>query len=158
MFHDPKSFKFTQALEICQEYLAIETQLIDWYEKELYGEGWQVFGLFDFPHGNAIASHIQQAPVTASIIEKYIPHHGAAGFSLLKPQTKIKPHQGYQGNFLRCHLGLKIPSGDCGLQVKNEVRYWQEGKVIIFDDRIVHQAWNLTTENRVILLIDFEIK
>ena len=133
MFYDPSYFNFTQALEA----------------------NWQVFGLFDFPHAKAIASHVQQCPVTASLIEQHIPTHGAAGFSLLQPKTQIKPHQGYQGDFLRCHLGLKIPQGDCALKVNNEIRNWKQGKVIIFDDRVIHNAWNLTQEKRVILLIDF---
>ena len=159
-FYHPSYFAFSQALEenwtdVYREYLNIQPNLQDWQEKKLYGEGWQVFGLFNFPHGGAIEPNVKKCPLTVSLVQQYIPTHGAAGFSVLQPMTKIKPHQGYQGDFLRCHLGLKIPNGNCFLKVEEEIRRWQEGKVLIFDDRVWHEAWNLTETKRVILLVDF---
>jgi beta-hydroxylase len=160
MFVDTGHFGFTRVLEenwrvIYDEFLGIKTDLIDWFEKDLYGAGWQVYGLFDFPRGQPLAEGIQRCPLTASLIQRHMPSHGAAGFSVMQPGTRIKPHTGYDGAFLRCHLGLRIPSGDCALQVKEEVRRWEDGKVMIFDDRAQHAAWNLTGQVRVILLIDF---
>ena len=81
--------------------------------------------------------------------------HGAVGFSVLRADTRIASHQGYPGLFLRCHLGLEVPDGDCALKVGDEVRHWQTGKVLIFDDRLQHEAWNMTAQERVILLLDF---
>ena len=160
MFFDPHRFAFAAPLEkdsqaVYDEYLGIQDQLIDWFEPELYGEGWKVFGLFDFPHGNPLAGNIRQCPRTAALIERHIPRHGAAGFSVLRPGTRIKPHVGYAGSFLRCHLGLRVPPGDCGLRLAGATRRWQEGKVLIFDDRFEHSAWNMTGEERVVLLVDF---
>jgi beta-hydroxylase len=160
MFHDAAQVSFVSSLEqnwegIYREYLGVRMSLIDWSERELYGKGWKVFGLFDFPHGIAIAENVAKCRLTAELIEGHVPHHGAAGFSVLKPGTRIQPHVGYQGSFLRCHLGLSIPDGDCGLTVAGETRRWQPGKAMVFDDRNEHSAWNLTSEERVVLLVDF---
>lgn len=160
MLYDPKNYLFTASLEagwreIYREYTGVRDLLIDWFEPELYGEGWKVYGLYDFPHGKPLAENIRRCPNTARLIERHVPHHGAAGFSVLKPGTQIKPHVGYAGNFLRCHLGLSVPSGDCALRTANEVHNWQEGRVMVFDDRQEHSAWNLTDAERVVLLVDF---
>ena len=160
MFYDPHAFRFAEPLEagwraILQEYHSVQDQLIDWFETELYGEGWKVYGLFDFPHGRPLPANIAQCPQTAALVERHVPRHGAAGFSVLLPGTRIQPHRGYAGEFLRCHLGLSVPAGDCGLRVGSEIRNWQEGKVMIFDDRDEHAAWNMTPEARVVLLVDF---
>lgn len=160
MFHPAGAFEFAAVLErrwptVYQEYLGIRDALIDWFERELYDEGWKVFGLFDFPHGRAIDANVARCPVTAALVAEHLPTHGAAGFSVLKPHTRIRPHVGYQGDFLRCHLGLEIPAGDCGLTVAGETRRWEPGRVLVFDDRALHEAWNLTGEDRAVLLIDF---
>jgi beta-hydroxylase len=160
MFHDAHRFAFTARLEehwsgIYAEYLGVANRLVDWFERELYGEGWQVFGLFDFPHGRAIAENVARCPLTASLIERHVPRHGAAGFSVLRPGTRIRPHEGFPGPFLRCHVGLRVPPGDCGLRVADESRGWKEGEALVLDDRVRHEAWNLTGEERVVLLLDF---
>jgi aspartyl/asparaginyl beta-hydroxylase (cupin superfamily) len=157
---DARQFEFAAALSasasaVYAEFLDIEHELIDWFERELHGEGWKVFGLFDFPHGRPIAKNIRRCPRTAALIGRHIPHHGAAGFSVLKPGSRIKPHTGYAGPFLRCHLGLKVPEGDCGIRVGSETRRWREGEVLVLDDRYEHEAWNATGEDRVVLLVDF---
>jgi beta-hydroxylase len=160
MFYDPALFAFTAVLRqhwrrIADDYQTIRESLVDWYEKKLYGEGWKVFGLFDFPHGQPIEPNIRRCSFTAGLVQEHIPTHGAAGFSVLRPQTVIQAHQGYPGDFLRCHLGLRIPAGDCALKVNGETRPWEAGGVLVFDDRLPHEAWNRTDGERVIFLVDF---
>jgi beta-hydroxylase len=159
-FHDAERFAFVAALrrhwrEIHGEFLGVQDRLVDWFERELYGEGWKVFGLYDFPHGKPIADHVARCPLTAGLVARHVPRHGAAGFSVLRPGTRIQPHAGYPGEFLRCHLGLRVPPGDCGLRVGGEARAWREGEALILDDRFEHEAWNLTAQERVLLLVDF---
>jgi beta-hydroxylase len=159
-FYPSAAFPFAAVLEreterIRAEFHGVREQMIDWVERELYGEGWKVFGLFDFPHGAPLEAGVRACPHTAALIAEHVPTHGAAGFSLLRPGTRIQPHQGYQGRFLRCHLGLEIPAGDCGLRIEHETRRWEAGRTLIFDDRLTHEAWNLTAEERVVLLVDF---
>ena len=159
-FAEPSAFAFTAPLAaawraIYGEYLGIRDRLIDWVEPELYGEGWKVFGLYDFPHGRPIAANIAACPITAALVARHVPRHGAAGFSVLRPGTRIQPHLGYAGRFLRFHLGLRVPEGDCGLRVGHHTARWRDGEALVFDDRVEHEAWNLTAGERVILLVDF---
>ena len=93
-------------------------------------------------------------PETTRIIES-VPGLTTAGFSWMAPGTHIKPHNGYTDTVLRCHLGLVVPP-ECALRVGDQTRSWQEGKTMIFDDTIVHEAWNRGDSQRIILLLDFE--
>jgi ornithine lipid ester-linked acyl 2-hydroxylase len=160
VFHDSREFAFTPALEsswqeIRREYVAVRAGLVEWHERKLYDKGWKVFGLYSFPDGERIGGNIERCPITAELIERSVPGHGAVGFSVLEPRTHIQPHEGYAGAFLRAHLGLIVPVGDCLLKVGGESRPWREGEVMVFDDRIVHQAWNRSDHERVVLLVDF---
>lgn len=74
-------------------------------------------------------------------------------FSRLEPGAHIPPHAGMLNCRLICHLPLIVPAG-CWLRVGNETRQWEEGKLLIFDDSIEHEAKNPTGELRIILLFD----
>jgi aspartate beta-hydroxylase len=74
-------------------------------------------------------------------------------FSLLRPGARIPPHTGMLNTRLICHLPLIVPPG-CALRVGAETRAWEEGKTLIFDDSIEHEAWNDSDRLRVILLFD----
>ena len=74
-------------------------------------------------------------------------------FSLLRPRARIAPHTGVQNTRLVCHLPLIVPPG-CGFRVGNEIRQWEEGKLLIFDDTIEHEAWNDSGEDRMVLIFD----
>lgn len=94
-------------------------------------------------------------PITYSIIRR-IPGVVGASFNLLEPNAEIKPHSGDTNTTYRCHLGLKIPEGlpNCGLKVRDEIRPWKEGKLVVFCDAYIHNAFNYTNLNRYVLLID----
>ena len=74
-------------------------------------------------------------------------------FSRLEPGAHIPPHHGMLNCRLICHLPLIVPQG-CWLRVGNETREWEEGKLLIFDDSIEHEAKNPSGELRIILLFD----
>jgi aspartyl/asparaginyl beta-hydroxylase (cupin superfamily) len=74
-------------------------------------------------------------------------------FSLLRAGARIAPHTGTHNARLICHLPLIVPP-NCGFRVGNEVRQWEEGKLLIFDDTIEHEAWNDSGEDRVVLIFD----
>lgn len=74
-------------------------------------------------------------------------------FSRLRPGTHILPHNGMINTRLICHLPLVVP-GDCALRVGNATRAWQEGRLMIFDDSIEHEAWNRSEADRTILLFE----
>jgi ornithine lipid ester-linked acyl 2-hydroxylase len=160
MIHDASRFEFTRFFasswrEIRDEYTAIADSLVPWMERKLHDGGWDVFGLYDFPHGHPLEANLRRCPRTRDLIERHVPRHGAAGFSVLAPGARIAPHEGWPGSFLRFHLPLIVPAGDCGLRVADTRVRWQEGQPLVFDDRVRHEAWNLTQAPRVILLMDF---
>ena len=101
-------------------------------------------------------------------------------YSTLHPNGIIKAHTGPCNLRLRIHLPLSVPQSSnknehssrknrsddyntmdevkaiipCGMRIGDEIRTWEEGKVLIFDDCYEHEVWNLTKEERVLLLID----
>ena len=77
----------------------------------------------------------------------------AVMFSLLRARTRIPAHNGMLNTRLICHLPLIVPPG-CGFRVGNEIREWEVGKALIFDDSIEHEAWNDSDQDRVVLLFD----
>jgi aspartyl/asparaginyl beta-hydroxylase (cupin superfamily) len=54
---------------------------------------------------------------------------------------------------LICHLPLIVPE-NCRLRVGNHTRTVEEGKMLIFDDSVEHEAWNDSDDVRVILLFE----
>lgn len=94
-------------------------------------------------------------PFTYSLLKKH-PEITLAGIASLEAGGRLFPHSGETNAIVRCHLGIKIPGSlpDCGLRVKDEHRSWIEGDVVCFNDAFNHEAWNLTTEKRYILLFD----
>lgn len=130
-----------------------------WVEHDLYNEsnpdGWKIAPLMI--GGKIIEKNCSLASFLYSII-KDITGLVSASFSLLKPDTHIVPHQGYDEyseKVLRYHLGLIIPKGDIGIRVGPEVKTWKEGESFIFDDFLIHEAWNFSAEDRYVLICDF---
>ncbi|MBW4566491.1 MAG: aspartyl/asparaginyl beta-hydroxylase domain-containing protein [Tolypothrix carrinoi HA7290-LM1] len=158
MFFDKSEFEFTATLEA--NWLVIQKELeqlqpknfVDWPEKYIYNQGWEVFGLYAF--SNRIEDNCRLCPETTKLVEM-IPGMTTAGFSSLAPGTYIGPHFGATKAVLRCHLGLIVPD-ECAIRVDTETRSWQEGKCLIFDDTFEHEAWNKSDKTRIVLLIDFE--
>lgn len=74
-------------------------------------------------------------------------------FSLLRPGARIVSHTGMHNARLICHLPLIVPP-NCGFRVGNDVRQWETGKLLIFDDTIEHEAWNDGDADRVVLIFD----
>lgn len=178
MFYPTEYFPFTRTLEqhwqtVLDELLALpDTRFMPWPETFLYEAGWDVFGLY--ASGKRIADNCALCPETTQLVET-IPGLVTAGFSSLKPMTRIKPHVGYAYSYsangevrsdgalnrdvLRCHLGLIVPKAytenGCALRVADQTHPWTQGECFVFDDTVVHEAWNLTFMTRVVLLLDF---
>lgn len=73
--------------------------------------------------------------------------------SILRPGTHIPPHNGMLNTRLICHIPLVVPAG-CRLRVGAETRDVVEGKAMIFDDSIEHEAWNDGDAVRAVLLFE----
>jgi len=156
MFYPADQFPFITMLEqnwsaIRDEYNHLAaTDFMAWPERHLYNKGWEVFGLYAF--GRRIDKNCQLCPETAKVVES-IPGMVTAGFSQMAPGTHIAPHVGYTSAVLRCHLGIIVPEG-CALRVGPETRTWQEGRCLIFDGTVEHEAWNRSESHRTVLLLD----
>ena len=117
---------------------------------------WSAFYLWQ--DGALVEENAARCPRTVAALERVpMTQMGARTpavlFSLLRPRTRIPPHHGMLNTRLICHLPLIVPPG-CWLRVGNETRFWEEGKLMIFDDSIEHEAHNPTDRLRVILLFD----
>jgi aspartyl/asparaginyl beta-hydroxylase (cupin superfamily) len=114
--------------------------------------------LFLFKDGVTIEENLARCPRTVAALalapQVKIPNRGpTAFFSRLEPGTRIPPHTGSTNTRLTVHIPLIVPP-KCGFRVGAEVREWQPGTALIFDDTIEHEAWNESDEPRVILIFD----
>ncbi len=108
--------------------------------------------------GEEVAANAALCPITMNALRRLplccVPGRTpTALFSLLRPGTHIPPHHGFLNTRLICHLPLIVPPG-CALRVGNETRPWKEGELVVFDDTMEHEAWNRSSELRVVLLFD----
>jgi aspartyl/asparaginyl beta-hydroxylase (cupin superfamily) len=117
---------------------------------------WSAFHLFSKgePHPeNAPRCPRTMAALQAAPLPRIAGRSPMALFSMLRPGATIAPHNGLLNTRLICHLPLVVPP-DCALRVGNEVRRWEMGQALIFDDSIEHEAWNRSNQTRVILLFE----
>lgn len=108
--------------------------------------------------GKPVEENAKRFPKTMAALEKVpLTSFGSrtpdALFSRLEGGAHIPPHTGILNCRLICHLPLIVPQG-CWLRVGNETRTWEEGKLLVFDDSIEHEAKNPSGELRIILLFD----
>jgi aspartyl/asparaginyl beta-hydroxylase (cupin superfamily) len=116
---------------------------------------WKSFMFYTY--GGGVKRNLTKCPNTARLLQT-IPGMTSAFFSILEPHTSIIPHRGVYKGVLRYHLGLVIPNPIdlCGITVGSQTYHWQKGKSLIFDDTVMHNAWNNSNEIRVVLFVDFK--
>ncbi len=163
-FFDPSEFAFTRALEASFPQLRDEVRALREEQFEpapdslttvsgRYDEsGWLWLGLFGF--GPRLEAQRALLPHTACACDA-IPGLVNAGLSLFRPGTHLYPHCGELRGVLRCHLGLIVPPGDVALRIGAEQRSWSEGRCLVFDDSLEHEAWNHAASARVVLIATF---
>jgi len=174
-FYDPKDFPWVQTLEdnyepIKSEYLRLKSANTksdyDPQSHSLHSGNWEW-------HSYLIKGHRQhhfaaQCPKTADVLES-IPGFmigtpfSFAFFSTLHANSKIEAHCAPCNLRLRVHFPIIVPTSStlggnerpsCGIRVADELRHWEEGKTMIFDDAYEHEVWNEGREERVLLLFD----
>jgi beta-hydroxylase len=126
------------------------------HERHLTSDsGWKTY--FFKGYGIEFDPNMERCPETARLIRQ-IPGMTTAMFSILAPGKRIPPHRGPYTGVLRYHLALLVPepAGRCGIRVDREVRHWQEGRSLVFDDVFEHEVWNDTDGTRVVLFVDFK--
>jgi len=116
--------------------------------------GWKRFYLkwYDASHPSAA----ELCPKSVAIL-KSIPTIKAAMFAELPPGGQLNRHRDPYAGSLRYHLGLVTPNDDaCYIDVDGERHSWRDGQGVVFDETYIHEAYNQTTQNRIILFCDVE--
>lgn len=109
-------------------------------------------------HGERRADNCAACPRTAAALEqlplaRVVGHGPEVLFSVFTPGTHLLAHRGVTNTRVVGHLPLIVPP-DCALKVGGEEHVWREGQVVVFDDTYEHEAWNRSTEVRVVLIFD----
>src|SRR6266850_3985657 len=117
-------------------------------------QNWKTFFLAGI--GMNCEENARRCPETMRLLKK-IPGMKTAFFSILSPHKHIPAHRGAYNGILRFHLGLMVPEPQekCRIRIGNEIRHWDEGEGLIFDDTFNHEVWNDTDGYRVVLFVDF---
>ena len=161
-FHDPQAFALARALEnasvdICREVMSIAAK--DYHaeveDRLVAGGAWDVVLFYE--RGKKHLANCSRCPTVTRIIESHATVRTQAGLlyaSKLNPGAHISCHCGPTNMRLRCHLGIEVPSGDCGIRVGGQTQRWVAGKCLVFDDSLEHESWNLTMDPRIVLIID----
>jgi aspartyl/asparaginyl beta-hydroxylase (cupin superfamily) len=160
-WHDSADFPLARALEA--EYPAIRKEILALDDRQFTPEiepiprvgNWNV--LFFHERGRRNDEVCERCPVTSRVIETNRTVSTLAGLcyvSRLAPGTQVTPHHGPTNLRLRCHLGIRVPEGNCGIRVDGQTRQWQEGRCLIFDDFLRHEAWNHAAGDRIVLIVD----
>ena len=117
---------------------------------------WGAFHLWK--EGERFEEACARAPKTAALMDT-LPICRIEGrapnvfFSILKAGSHIPPHTGVTNVRGVVHLPLIVPDG-CEFRVGGETRRWVPGEAFAFDDTIEHEAWNRSTKDRAVLIID----
>lgn len=114
---------------------------------------WKTYFFYAF--GFKAKKNCDRCPETTRLLQK-IPGLKVAFFSILAPGKHIPAHYGKHKGIIRYHLGLLVPEPKerCRIRVGDQIRYWEEGKSLIFDDTYEHEVWNDTNGYRAILFLD----
>lgn len=114
---------------------------------------WKTFFLYGY--GFEAKLGVEMCPRTAALMRE-IPGMKTAMFSILSPRKHILDHRGPYKGVLRYHLGLIVPreAESCRIRVGDDIRHWQQGQSMVFDDTFNHEVWNDTDETRVVLFVD----
>jgi aspartate beta-hydroxylase len=115
-------------------------------------------GYYFYRHGVRREDNCSACPVTTAALDRLplsrVREHGPEVlFSVFTAGTHLLPHRGVTNTRLVGHLPLIVPE-ECALNVGNELHAWQEGRVVVFDDTFEHEAWNRSSETRVVLIFD----
>jgi hypothetical protein len=174
-FFDRRGFPWVDALERnfggiraeAASILEANAGFVPYVQREPNRPAFDVRGLLDNPgwgafflikDGVIVEENAARCPLTVAALSGIplcrIEHRTPSVlFSLLRPGARIPPHHGYMNARIVGHLPLIVPP-NCALRVGNETRAWREGEVVLFDDSIEHEAWNLSTQPRLVLIFD----
>nr|XP_015209065.1 PREDICTED: aspartyl/asparaginyl beta-hydroxylase isoform X2 [Lepisosteus oculatus] len=117
---------------------------------------WGQFTLWQ--QGRKNEDSCRRVPKTCTLLDRFPEatacKRGQIKYSVMQPGTHVWPHTGPTNCRLRMHLGLVIPKQGCKIRCANDTRFWEEGKVLIFDDSFEHEVWQDADSYRLIFIVD----
>lgn len=114
--------------------------------------GWTRFYLKWY--GDNLASAERDCPKTVELLNQ-VPEIKAAMFAKLPSGGLLTQHRDPFAGSLRYHLGLTTPnSDDCYILIDGRKYAWRDGEDILFDETFIHEAYNETNSDRIILFCD----
>lgn len=147
-FWSPPNIPIMQSISaferVCDDYRRAEENIEGWVTNTTPTGKWKIFPLYN--QGQRVTENCICCYETAQMIESISNFmagcvFGNAMFSVLDCNSSIEPHTGPCNFRLRCHLPLKVPSG-FKVQVGVEVKEWELGELLVFDDSFVHRVWH----------------
>lgn len=125
------------------------------YQERISNDLWRTVYLYGFGYRSEVASEL--CPVTANLLDE-VPGLQSALFSLLAPGMHIKAHRGFSKSVINYHLGVIVPKRreQCRMRIADREIVWEAGKSIVFDDTNLHEVWNDSGEERIVLLVQFD--
>ena len=105
-------------------------------------------------YGTWLEVNCARCPRTTELVQR-VPGLEIAGFAVLHAGTHLPRHRGPTTS-LRYHLGVKVPppAGASRIAVGDEVHEWAEGRSLVFDDAVEHEAWNDAEDDRYVLFVE----
>ena len=153
-------FESSKTLELLQlEYTNACSKPLLWKENSVPNGKWRIFHLYD--QGCKVNRNCSVCPQATALLDS-VPGlmsgcvYGNAMISVLGSESEIEAHTGPCNFRLRCHLAL-FESDNYMIQVGSEVRSWDPGRLMVFDDSFVHRVWHKggdSDKDRVVLIFD----
>jgi aspartate beta-hydroxylase len=118
---------------------------------------WEAF--FFYRRGRRYETNHRRCPDTSEALEsidlcRIAEQAPEILFSVLRPGSHINAHHGVTNVRLVMHLPLVVPR-DCALNLVDRGEHqWEEGRLVMFDDTYLHEAWNRSDSTRIVLLMD----
>jgi len=103
--------------------------------------------------------HREKYPTIFKLSDKFGVECTNLVYTSLDPGSMIKRHTGdenREAKNVRIHIPLIVPQGDIGMEVWGEEVRWDN--VFAFNNQKTHSVWNLTSERRLIVLMDLTRK
>ncbi|MBV9576586.1 MAG: aspartyl/asparaginyl beta-hydroxylase domain-containing protein [Gammaproteobacteria bacterium] len=161
-WHDPIDYAWIKNVEAA--YPKIKNEALSIFSNNLMSEHpqnnelandgeWKTF--FFYKNGKKYQKNLDKCPITASVINNIqgTSRAGRVYFSAMTAGTHVDPHCGPHNFKLRCHLGL-VTTKEAVIRVSEEIKHWEDGKCIVFDDSFEHEVWNKSDITRIVLIID----
>lgn len=144
-----------------QDSIAYETENGEFHKRDYEDgyiskkQGWNVLALVSQFNGQPFEEQREKYPTAFKLIDFFGKECKIATYSTFEPGNILRRHTGpenREAKNIRIHIPLIIPKGDVGFEVHGEEIHWDD--IFAFNNQKAHSAWNLTSERRLIFIID----